>query len=336
MCRVVTFIGLVCWAQSQVFAQTAAKIAAMPMDQFIAALERESVSVSTSTRDLILKAVDPAALTNPDVKATCEKLRDDSSKLTVQDLLPLMTTGKPQSVCVLLSTHEYAVVRFVANGVLAGSGDTTAAKKVYSLIHSEKPSPQEKRIIKTFCVGLGIHPESDTAEDILTHFSTMMAAEPLLKAGDDAPDFSIATIDGNLYSRDEPNGKTVVLHFWSTWCGPCMVQLPGHHDLLHKHAADDFVVFFVNLDSDRKPFDDAVANHKLTLGNVFRGKGWGDDLVRTFGINSLPHDLVIDETGRVIHFNNFGLAEALAERKYVSCAEQIVRHGAADDAGSDG
>ena len=315
MFRLIAFVGCVFWIQPNAFADTAATSAALPMDQFIAALEQESVSVSTSNRAFFLKAVDPAAQLNPDVIATCEKLRDDSSKLTVKDLLPLMTTGKPQPVCVLLSDHEYAVVRFIANGVLAGSGDTTAAKEVYSLIHSDKPSPQEKRIIKTYCVGLGIRPDSDTAEDILKHFSTMMADEPLLKAGDAAPDFAITTIDGKQYTRDELNGKTVVLHFWSTWCGPCMVQLPGHHELLHKYAADDFVVFFVNLDSDRKPFDDAVATHKLSLGNVFRGKGWGDDLVRTFGVNCLPHDIVIDETGRVIHSHNDGLAEALAERK---------------------
>lgn len=314
MFRLIALIGLVFWMQPNVFADTAATATALPMDQFKAALERDPVTISTSTRTSLLKAVDPAARTNPDVEATCEKLREKSSKLTVKDLLPLMTTGNPQPVCALLSSHEHAVVRFVANGVLAGSGDTAAAKDVYSLIHSKEPSPQEKRMIKTYCIGLGIRPEFDTAEDILTHFSNMMAEAPLLKAGDDAPDFSITTVDGKRYTRDSLAGKTVVFHFWSTWCGPCMVQLPGHHDLLRKYAADDFLVFFVNLDSDRKPFDEAVARHKLTLGNVFAGKGWGDDLVRTFGVNSLPFDLVIDETSRVVHAQNAGLAEVLAER----------------------
>ena len=43
---------------------------------------------------------------------------------------------------------------------------------------------------------------------------------------EDAPDFSIETIDGDTFSLADHKGGIVVLNFWGTWCPPCVKEIP--------------------------------------------------------------------------------------------------------------
>jgi thiol-disulfide isomerase/thioredoxin len=58
------------------------------------------------------------------------------------------------------------------------------------------------------------------------------------KVGENAPDFSVRTRQGNVFRRDDRRGKVVVVHFWGPSCAPCIHAMPRliawHRELAHR------------------------------------------------------------------------------------------------------
>ena len=55
---------------------------------------------------------------------------------------------------------------------------------------------------------------------------TMAASKPLLKVGEQFPDFSATDITGRTWSNADIKGKLMVLNLWFTGCGPCRREMP--------------------------------------------------------------------------------------------------------------
>ena len=69
---------------------------------------------------------------------------------------------------------------------------------------------------------------------------TALSAAPAaaIKPGDSAPAITVEKLlqapEGSVATWEALRGKVVVLEFWATWCGPCIMQIPHMNELVEK------------------------------------------------------------------------------------------------------
>ncbi len=64
----------------------------------------------------------------------------------------------------------------------------------------------------------------------------------------DAPEISLPDDQGRRHSLSELRGKLVILHFWATWCAPCIEEIPQWVELARKMEGQPIAWIAVSLD----------------------------------------------------------------------------------------
>jgi cytochrome c biogenesis protein CcmG/thiol:disulfide interchange protein DsbE len=114
--------------------------------------------------------------------------------------------------------------------------------------------------------------------------------------GDSAPDFTITTDHGARLSTASFAGKVLVLHFWASWCGPCVEEMPALNEFTRKVAGNGVVV--LGISGDRNP----AAYHRFLNANHLEfdtALDLDEDISSSYGTFKFPETYVIDRNGKV-------------------------------------
>lgn len=128
---------------------------------------------------------------------------------------------------------------------------------------------------------------------------------PLLANGKDAPDFVSVDPSGKEVRLSDYRGKTVILDFWSTWCGPCKASMPHIEEIWKKTQAKDVVVLAVCVWDDKGAFDKWVPENqaKYTFPVTFdlAGRDSSKSVAgKLFNVSGIPTTFVIGKDGKVV------------------------------------
>lgn len=123
-----------------------------------------------------------------------------------------------------------------------------------------------------------------------------------LAKGEQAPDFELATLDGEVVNLSDYQGQKVMLNFWATWCPPCRAEMPHMQTYFEEQASDENVVILaVNLTTEDRGIEkveDFVEEFGLEFAIPLDEKG---DIGSTYQAVSIPTSYMIDTAGRVQH-----------------------------------
>ena len=143
-------------------------------------------------------------------------------------------------------------------------------------------------------------------EDPDSHPTTVnyLSAEPdipenrIVVTDEIAPDFSYYTIDGGEVTlSDYIDQKYVILDFWATWCGPCLMELPLLQEFYETYG-NQVEIIAVSSDQANKANQIAgiVRDKGLTFPVIHDSSGKIGNLYPT---RSIPYLIFIDLDGTV-------------------------------------
>lgn len=80
-------------------------------------------------------------------------------------------------------------------------------------------------------------------------------------AGKSIPGGTFDNADGSEAGLESFAGKTILVNYWATWCGPCEREMPSLGALQKARGSDKFEVVAISIDSDE---DVDYAKRRLT------------------------------------------------------------------------
>ena len=111
-------------------------------------------------------------------------------------------------------------------------------------------------------------------------------------------------------------GKYVLVDFWSPWCGPCRREMPNIKAIYDKYKGKDFDVLSIAV--WEREGAEVTMNAVSELGMVWNQiNNAGSIPTEIYGIEGIPHIMLIGPDGTILHRGLYGAAIEEAVAKYL-------------------
>jgi peroxiredoxin len=156
---------------------------------------------------------------------------------------------------------------------------------------------------------------ADTILENLKAFEEAKRIQSTLVEGATFPDFEEKDLDGKAMSISKLKGKVVLVDFWATWCGPCVMELPNVSKAYEKHHDQGFEVLGISLDQEEQRVKSFIKQKNMPWQQYFDGKFWQNKLAVKYGVQGIPATFLLDGEGKIIGRNLRGeaLEQAVAK-----------------------
>ena len=137
-----------------------------------------------------------------------------------------------------------------------------------------------------------------TKEAITQHYEVISQ----LKPGTLAPNFDFENYSGSKTKLTDLKGKYVYIDIWATWCAPCIKEIPYLKKLEEEFSNSKIEFVSVSVDDQRfyDTWREMVKNKELGGIQLIADSGWNSDIIGNYGIQGLPHFILIDDKGKIV------------------------------------
>ncbi len=114
--------------------------------------------------------------------------------------------------------------------------------------------------------------------------------------GKPAPELAVTDLHGKPLALSEYKGKTVLLDFWATWCGPCRADGPAIEKLYSQYGGKNLAVVGISVSEDRAVVEQFLQGHPHTYPIVLTTE---NEMPRAYQVREFPTYIIIDPNGNV-------------------------------------
>ncbi len=139
------------------------------------------------------------------------------------------------------------------------------------------------------------------AKDVVAEYEKLSS----LAAGQVPPPFTLKDINGKEVALKDYAGKVVYMDFWASWCSPCRWEMKNGSPKLHEQFKDnkDVVFLYISIDDSEEKWRKAIAQDKINGIHLLSSGGTNSQVAKAFGINGIPHYIIIGKDGKIFDNN---------------------------------
>lgn len=112
--------------------------------------------------------------------------------------------------------------------------------------------------------------------------------------GKAAPNFNFTSFSGIQLSLDQFKGKLILLDFWESWCGYCMLAMPKLNKLQRNYGESELKVIGI-VTENKQQIEKLIKANNLIYSNIYADK----DILNDYHVSARPTYILIDQNGKI-------------------------------------